>query len=575
MMVINIEVNNRNIEAEKGETILSALTKAGIGIPTLCSMKELSPTGACRMCVVEVEGKPKLVPGCSYPVEEKMKIKTHSARVIRARKSLVELLLSNHPDDCLYCERNGNCELQSLAEELNVRERRIPGIKNSYKLDKSSSGIVREPAKCILCGRCVRVCEEIQCVASVDFLYRGSHTHIGTAFNNDLNFSSCIQCGQCLLVCPTAALTERVQFPDLENHLHDPTKKVVVQFSPITAFTVAEAFGLKPNKETPAIIHEALKKIGFDSIYDSSFGNDVQVFEMAHELFSNLKQNKNLPLISSCCPSWVKYAEQFRPEIIPNLSTCKSQQQIMGSLMKTYLNDSDSEDTRQIYSVSIMPCLSRKYESQRTELTHKGVADIDTVITSRELIRLIRLNGINMHYLQPAAPDPKVSVTSTLALLMGNSGGLTEAIIRSLYFLLTGEELKEYSIIKVRGNKERKEFKMKIGEMEYGFAVINGLTGIHTLLNEIANGRKDIHFIEVVACRGGCVAGGGQPIHKPGNEAKLKNKYLYELDERATIRAAHKNPKVNELYSNFLGEPLGEKCTSLLHTGFSKKEVLL
>jgi iron-only hydrogenase group A len=575
MMVFNIEVNNRAVQAEQGESILSALTRAGIHVPTLCSMKDLSPTGACRMCIVEVQGKSSLVPSCSFIVEDKMQIKTHSPRVVRARKTLIELLLSNHPDDCLYCERSGNCELQNLAAELNVRERRIPGIKNFYKIDKSSAGIVREPAKCILCGRCVRVCEELQSVAAVDFLERGSQTHIGTAFNKDLNFSSCIQCGQCLMVCPTAALTEKVQFPDLEVHLHNPGKKVLVQYSPVTAFTVAEAFGLKTGKETTGLIHAALKKIGFDLVYDSSFGNDVQVVEMANELIHRVEADKLLPLISSCCPSWVKYAEQFRPEILPNLSTCKSAQQIMGSLMKTFLSACDGDDARQPYSVSVMPCLSKKYESQRAEMTNMGLSDIDTVITTRELIRLIRLNGINMENIQPETPDEKLSAASSIGTLMGASGGLTEAIIRSLHFLTTGTELKEYSIQKLRGNKERRELKLKIADEEYGFAVVNGLSGIHSLLNEIANGRSDIHFIEVMACRGGCVYGGGQPITNPQNENKSRIKSLYEMDERAAIRTAHKNPGLKELYANFPGEPLVNKSLSLLHTGFSKKDVLL
>jgi iron-only hydrogenase group A len=377
------------------------------------------------------------------------------------------------------------------------------------------------------------------------------------------------------MTCPTAALTEKLQFPDLEIHLHEASKKVIVQISPVTAYAVAEAFGLKPGKETPAIIHSALRKIGFDSIFDSSFGNDIQVIEMANELIARVKENKNLPLISSCCPSWVKFAEQFRPEIIPNLSTCKSAQQIMGSLLKTYLKNPEKEDVRQPYSVSIMPCLSRKYESQRVEMSRKGVSDIDAVITSRELIRLIRLNGINMQDLQPEAPDPKVSTVSSAGKLMGNSGGLTESLIRSFHYLLTGSELTDYSILKLRGNKERKEYKLFTGDYVYGFAVINGLTGVHTLLNEIANGRNDIQFIEVMACKGGCVAGGGQPIHKSENDPKSRSKNLFELDDRASVRAAHKNPKVIEVYSSFLGEPMGEKCKSLLHTSFSRKEVLL
>lgn len=574
-MIFDIEVNHRIIQAEKGETILSALNRAGVTVPTLCSMKDLSPTGACRMCVVEVEGKPGLVPSCSYPVEEWMHIRTHSPRVIRARKLLVELLLSNHPDDCLYCERNGNCELQSMAEELQVRERRIPGARMHYKLDKSSPGIVREPSKCILCGRCVRVCEEQQAVSSIDFLHRGSQTIVGTAFNKDLNFSSCIQCGQCIVACPTAALTEKVQFPDLEQYLHDPSRKVVVQYSPVVASAIAGEFGIKNGKQVQGITEAVLRKLGFVHVFDSSFGTDLQIVELAHELSLRLKEDKDLPMFSSCCPSWVKFAEQFYPEFLSLLSTSKSGQQITGSLIKSYLAEMTQVSPSSLFSVSIMPCISRKFESQRADMTQKGVSDIDMVLTTRELIRMIRLYGLNMQQIEPEKPEEMLSVSSSAGKITGASGGLTEALIRTLHFIETGKELRDFNALRLRGNKDKKEIRLKIGEREVGFVVLNGLGGVRSLLEEIHSGRKDIHFVEVMACKGGCIAGGGQPIGSHENDIKMRMKSIFEADERETLRASHKNPRLNELFNSWLGEPYGEKCRKLLHTSFSKRDVML
>src|SRR5512133_1139670 len=354
-MVFSIEVNNREITARKGETILSALQRSGIRVPTICSMKDFSPTGACRMCVVEVEGKNNLVPSCSYPVEEWMKIYTHSPRVIKARKTIVELLLSDHPDDCLYCERNGNCELQRLAEELSIRERRIPGSKTKYKLDKSSPSIIREPSKCILCGRCVRVCEEIQGISTLDFAHRGSNTSIATAFGKDLNFSSCIHCGQCVVICPTGALIERVEFPELEQQLHDPKKVVVVQYSPSVPVTLSEEFELKTGKDWPGILNALLRKIGFDLVLETAFGSDLNIMEVTGELITKIRNKETMPVLSSCCPGWVKHLEQSKPELIPLLSTTKSPQQLMGSLIKTRLSELNGWKPENIFSVAIMP----------------------------------------------------------------------------------------------------------------------------------------------------------------------------------------------------------------------------
>ena len=404
-MVFNLEVNNRIIQAKKGETILSVLRRNGIQVPTLCNMKEFTPTGACRMCVIEMEGVENLLPSCSIVVEDFMKIKTHSPRVLRARKTIVELLLSNHPDDCLYCERNGNCELQKLAEDLNIRERRIPGRKTLFKIDKSGSSIVRDPAKCILCGRCVRVCEEVQNIATLDFIYRGSRLAISPAMSKSLNFSNCISCGQCIIVCPTGAITEKVQFSELDHSLHDIKKKVIAQFSPTVSVSIAEEFGLRPGKDVNGLINAALRKIGFNKVFDTSFGADLMVVEQAEEFLQRLEKNENLPFITGCCPSWISFAEQSAPDILKNVTSLKSPQQISGTLIKTWVSEKYAIPPEDVYSVSFMPCTSKKMEAQRAEMTTKGYPDVDTVLTTRELVRLIRLNGIDMLSLEPEPPE--------------------------------------------------------------------------------------------------------------------------------------------------------------------------
>ncbi|MFN8206243.1 MAG: [FeFe] hydrogenase, group A [Bacteroidales bacterium] len=575
IMQFTIEVNNRQITARKGETILSALQRAGIRVPTICSMKDFSPTGACRMCVVEVEGKANLVPSCSYPVEEWMKIYTHSPRVIKARKTIVELLLSNHPDDCLYCERNGNCELQKLAEELFVRERRIPGSKTRYKLDKSSPSIVREPSKCILCGRCVRVCEEVQGVSTFDFAFRGSNTQIAAAFSKDLNFSNCIHCGQCVVICPTGALVERVQFPELEQHLHDPKKTVVVQYSPSVTATLSEEFELKTGKDWTGILNALLRKIGFDLILETSFASDLYVMETTSELVSRIRNKESIPLFSSCCPGWVKYLEQSRPDLLKHLATTKSPQQLMGSLIKTRLCEQHRWKSEQVFSVAIMPCTAKKFESQRVEMTRKGVSDIDLVITTRELARLIRLYGIDLNTLDPEYPETSLRAMTSAGKLAGVTGGTMESFIRTFHFRMTGKDLKDFRLLKIRGMKERRELKLQIGNQQYGFAVINGMTALNQFLNEVEEGRDDIHFAEVMACQGGCINGGGQPIRSGESILRNRIKLVYEQDEKEMIKFAHRNPNITELYRDFLGDADSEKIKTLLHTRYTKRDVLL
>lgn len=574
-MIVNIEVNNKVIKAKKGETIMSALMSNGINIPSMCAMKDFTPTGACRMCVVEIEGREGLVTSCSQPVEEWMKIRTHSPRVVHARKSIVELLLSNHPDDCLYCIRNGNCELQNLAEELNVRERRIIGKKNKYRLDRSSPSIVRDPAKCILCGRCIRVCGETQSVHAIEFINRGNRTFVGTSYNKDMNFSCCILCGQCIMVCPTAALHEKDNLAELEEALHNPDKTVIAQIDPSVSVTLAEEFGLKPGKDIHGIIVSALKKIGFDIVFDTAFGADLSVMEMAEELLNNIEEKEKNTLFASVCPAWVKYAEQFWPQHISKISAVKSPQQLLGSVIKNHYARESGIPAEKIYSVSVSPCIAKKFEAQREEMTSKGINDIDNVITTRELAKLIRLYGVDIHSLDSELSDEPYGIRSTAGRLSAVSGGYTEALLRTFYFKQSGKELSVLKIQELRGLKGRKEYTLKIGKETFRFAVVSGLNNTRELMEEMENELTFFDFVEVMACPGGCINGGGQPIRPEEGSLKARMKSLYDLDEKEIIKVSHKNPKLLELYNTFLDEKAGKTNRGKLQARYMKRTVLL
>ncbi|HOY37767.1 MAG: [FeFe] hydrogenase, group A [Bacteroidales bacterium] len=573
-MDLRIEVNKQVLEANKGETILDVLNRNGIKIPTLCHMKEAFPTGACRMCVVENEKTGKLITACSYPVEEGMKIKTHSSRVIEARKTIVELLLSNHPDDCLYCVRNQNCELQNLSEELRVRERKIRGVKNNCYIDNSSASIVRDPDKCILCGRCVFVCSQVIGVSAIDFVNRGSKSVIGTAFNRGLNTSSCVNCGQCIMVCPTGALTEKNHFGEIMEALKNPEKTVVVQYAPAITVSIAESFGMKVGKDLNGKMNAALRKIGFDKVFDTSFSADLTIMEESAELIDRISNGGVLPMITSCCPAWIKYAEEFASDFLPNLSSCKSPQQMMGAVIKSHYAKTAGIAPENIYSVSIMPCTAKKFEAQREEMTNKGITDVDAVLTTREFVQLIKMFGIDMDKIEPESTDSPLGARTTAGKIFGATGGVMEAAIRTAYFKLTGKELLTFKVPEVRGFKDRKEATLKIGDLDVTVAVVNGLANAAVLLDEIRNGRKDVHFIEIMACPGGCIGGGGQKIGSSVEEKMAKMKALYDIDEHEAIKVSHKNPEVIELYKEFLGEPLGHKSHELLHTKYSKRDVL-
>jgi len=529
-MQIKLEINGKEIEAVKGETILAALNRSGIHVPTICSMKDLIPSGACRMCVVEVEGREKLVPACSFPVEEPMKIKTHSPRVLKARKTNVELLLSNHPDDCLYCERNGSCELQSLAEDLNIRERNIPGKRRAAQPDRSSPAIVRDVSKCILCGRCVRVCEEIMKVSAFDFAHRGNELKVSTTLAKPLNFSSCVACGQCLIACPTGALIENVRFPELSDYIHSPDTTMVAQVTPAVAVSVAEQLGYKSGTDFSRMINAALRQCGFDYVFETSAGADIMIMEQAGILNRRKSGRTGVPLLTSSCPAWVRYVEQFLPELIPHLSPLKSPHQITSSLVKEMLAEQKNDDRRNIVSVVISSCIAAKNEAQRVETATGDHPVIELVITTRELARMIRLSGIDLNRLEPEEPDLPFHCGGSGSMLTAVAGGEAEATIRTLYRQITRRELTAAKLHRFRVHRSVREMVVSAGEREFRLGAVSGLANAVELIEEITSGKRSFDLLEVMACPDGCVNGGGQPHSIDNQIIRSRTKSIYEIE---------------------------------------------
>ena len=573
--MITMEVDSRNLEATEGDTILAALRKHGVHVPTLCHMEKLPPSGACRLCVVEVEGFPNLVPACSYPVAAGMKIRTRSPRVLSARKMIVELLLSGHPDDCLYCARNGGCDLQRLSQEMGIRQRIGVPRKSDKEMDVSGASIIRNPDKCILCGKCVRVCEEVQGVAAIDFIARGSRAYIGTAFDEGLNVSSCVNCGQCILVCPTGALSERSYVEDVVAALADPQKYVVVQHAPSVSVTLAEEFGLKPGTDVDGQMVAGLRRMGFRKVFDTSFAADLTIMEEASELAERIAHGGKLPMLTSCSPGWIKFIEQFYPQYLANVSTCKSPQQMLGALVKGFFAPRRGMDPAKIVSVSVMPCTAKKFECSRPEMAREYVPDVDYVLTTRELAQLFRMFGVDVGAMVPEATDTPFGERSTAGKIFGATGGVMEAALRTAHFLLTGKELADLKTQPLRGLKGAKSMQVQIGDLEVGVAVVSGLGNARKLLDEFTAGRRDLHFVEVMTCPGGCIAGGGQPFGADINAIRARMQALYKIDRDEPIRTSHSNPSVARLYKEFLGKPLGEMSHRLLHTHYAQRDVVL
>jgi iron-only hydrogenase group A len=537
-------------------------------------MKDFTPTGACRMCVVEVEGRDRLVTACSQPVEEWMIIRTHTPRVIKARKTIVELLLSKHPDDCLYCDRNLNCELQRLAEELNIRERRIRGRKIKPRLDQSSPAIIRELSKCILCGRCIRVCEEIITVTALDFINKGQQTHVGASMDKDFNFSSCINCGQCIQVCPTGALHEKHYITEVQEYLNKPEIVKIIQYSPLVVNGLAEEMGIKQIKDFDKTLNAVLRKIGFDKVYTTGFGADILINELSGLLLEKIGNGSETPVFVSACPSWVKYAEQFMPSMLPVLSRLKSPQQITGALIKSLIADQLNVKPEKIFSVSATPCIAMKFEARRDGMMRKGISDVDAVLTVRELARLIRLYGIDVNNPESEPPDEPMALRSSSALLVEVAGGITEAVLRNAYFKKHNKEADKQIFRKLRSSNSFRDIVFALDDYEIKVAVVDGLNGLEKLKISMDAG-INYDLIEVMACPGGCVHGAGMPFCNSKEGVKGRAKIIYQADETEGLSLPSKSPAIFNLYEKFAKENKEIASKSVYNTHFSKRDVLL
>ena len=568
-------IDGHQVEMLPNDTILSAAQRQGIYIPTLCHLDGFSPTGACRFCVVEMEGRPALIPSCTYPAEAGLNIQTHSARVIEARRTIIGLLLADHPGDCLACARSDSCRLQELAAELDVRQRRSYTARPHHELDTASPSITRETSKCVLCGKCVRVCEEVQGVSAIGFIGRGAETIVGTVFNQGMNVSSCINCGQCTLVCPTGALHEQRDIARVVEALRDPGKLVVVQHAPSVSVTIGEMAGLPAGVDADGPMVTALRKLGFKYVFDTSFSADLTIMEEASELIHRVSHGGVLPMFTSCSPAWIKFVETFYPAFIPNLSTCKSPQAMMGAIIKSYWAKKEGLNPANIFSVSIMPCTAKKFEAARPEMSNNGVRDVDAVLTTRELAKLFKQHNLNLRDLPADQADSPFGERSTAGKIFGASGGVMEAALRSAYYMITGGDAADLNFTETRGLDGIKEYKVNVGGIDVGVAVVNSLSNARKMMEQIESGRADIHFIEVMSCPGGCVGGGGQPLGPTRVAIKTRLETLYTIDqsETANHRLSHLNQEVKRLYEDFLGSPLGPMSHELLHTHYHHRSV--
>ena len=575
MADVNIKINGRDFTVPAGSTILEAARLAGIEIPTLCFLKEINEIGACRICVVKVKGARSLVAACVFPVNEGMEIFTNSPEVIEARKTTLKLILSNHKKECLSCVRSGSCELQKLCHDYGIdTETAFAGAKNQYDIDASAAHMYRDNEKCILCRRCVAVCEKNQGVGVIGANARGFDTHIGSAFEMPLGDSSCISCGQCITVCPTGALAERDDTQKVFDALNDETKHVIVQTAPAVRVGLGEEFGYEMGTVVTGKLVAALRALGFDKVFDTNFSADLTIMEEATEFLGRYTKKENLPLITSCSPGWIKFCETYYPEFIPNLSSCKSPQGMFGSVAKTYYAEKMGIDPKDIYVVSVMPCTAKKFEAERTDSPAvEGLADIDAVITVRELARMIKKAGILFNQLPDEEYDAPFGLGSGAGTIFGATGGVMEAALRTAYETLTGEELSALEFNEVRGVEGIKEATYTIAGNEIRVAVTSGTANAKKLLEMIKSGEKSYDFIEVMACPGGCVNGGGQPIQPASvhNNEDIRAKRaagLYNDDKSLPIRKSHENPDVKAIYAEYFGEPNSHKAHEILHTTY-------
>ncbi|OIQ61238.1 NADP-reducing hydrogenase subunit HndC [Moorella thermoacetica] len=570
MSTVKLTIDNIPVEVEAGTTILKAAEKAGIHIPTLCYLEGINEIGACRVCVVEVEGARNLMASCTAPVAEGMVVKTNSPRVRMARRLNVELLLSNHKMECPTCIRNLNCELQSLARELGIRQIRFKGKKSEYPIDDSTPAIIREPDKCILCRRCVAVCEKVQGVKAIAPMGRGFDTVVAPAFQDKLLDIACVECGQCTLVCPVGALYEKDYTNEVWAALADPEKFVVVQTAPATRVSIGQEFGLPPGSINTGQMVAALRRLGFDRVFDTDFSADLTIMEEGSEFIERFTKGGPLPLITSCSPGWIKFMEHFYPEFIPNVSTCKSPQQMFGAVAKTFYAQKAGIDPAKMVVISIMPCTAKKFECQRPEMRASGYQDVDYVLTTRELARMIREAGIDFRNLPEEQYDDPLGESTGAAVIFGATGGVMEAALRTAYELITGKTLPSLDFYDVRGLKGIKEATVDIEGTKVRVAVAHSLGHARQILERVIAGEQ-YHFIEIMCCPGGCIGGGGQPIPTTTEIRQQRIKGIYQVDAEMPIRKSHENPSLQALYREFLGQPLSEKSHHLLHTEYTQR----
>ena len=575
--MIKLTIDGKEVEVEKGKTILEAAKKVNINIPTLCFLKDINEMGECRMCLVEVEGRRGFATSCIQKAEEGMVIHTNTLQLIEARRLVLDLILSNHDRDCLTCTRNGNCELQKLAMDFNVTEIEYKGERTTHKIDDLSPSIVRDFNKCILCRRCIATCKKVQGVGAIDCAQRGFTSCVSTAENHSLNDVNCTFCGQCIESCPVGALKEKDSTKEVWKKLKDEESYVVVQTAPAVRVALGEEFGMEIGTNVKGKMVSALKRLGFDKVFDTDTGADLTIMEEGTEFIQRMENKGVLPMITSCSPGWVRYCELNYPDVIPHLSSCKSPHQMFGAMVKTYFAEKYGVDPSKIYMVSVMPCIAKKYEITRDNMDGSGYPDVDAVLTTRELARMIKQAHIDFTKLEDEEFDDPMGEATGAAVIFGTTGGVMEAALRTVADKLSGEELKEIDYKETRGENGIKRATLNIAGKEVKIVVASGLGNAKKIMEEIQSGKADYQFVEIMACPGGCVMGGGQPIHTSKERAEIdirskRANALYTIDEKSTIRKSHENPVIKQIYKEFLKEPGSHKAHELLHTTYSAKE---
>ena len=572
--MVSLSINGKHVEMPEGSTILEAARKLDIHIPTLChfdlhDISMVNQVATCRVCMVEVAGRRNLAPACATPVTPGMEVLTHTPRTISARRTVVELILSNHPKNCLTCTKNTNCELQALAAELSIHDIQYAGEMAQHRMDTSSAALVREMSKCVLCRRCETMCSKVQSVHVLSAIDRGFGTTMGTPFNMPITETGCVSCGQCVAVCPTAALSEVNNVAKLWNLLTDQDKFVVVQTAPAVRAALGEPFGMPAGVAVTGKMVSALRELGFDRVFDTDFAADLTIMEEATELIHRVQHGGKLPILTSCCPGWVKFFEHQFSDMLDVPSTCKSPQQMFGAIAKTYLADKLGIPREKLVVVSVMPCIAKKYESGRAEMAQNGVPDVDLSITTRELAKMINEAGINFVTLPDGQFDSPMGESTGAGVIFGASGGVLEAALRTAYEWITGQNLEKVDFVALRGMKGIKEATLRIGDMDVNVAVASGLGNARQLLEDIRAGKASYHAIEIMACPGGCIDGGGQPYHHGNIEIlEKRTQALFSEDKGKRLRKSHENPDIQKLYAEFLGEPHSDLAVKLLHTKY-------